>query len=73
MQSFQVRSKPVGENSFLHAGLLPAGVTVRPGCSICQGPLMLVAYIAPALGNPAQRIYRCDACDHLEWAERIKP
>jgi hypothetical protein len=46
MQSFQVRSKPVGENSFPHAGLLPAGVTIRPGCSICQGPLMLAATLA---------------------------
>jgi len=47
-------------------------MTVRTGCIACQGPLLLAAFIAPALGQPAQHIYRCEACDHLEWIEEAQ-
>jgi hypothetical protein len=30
--------------------------TVLPGCTVCQGPLLQAAFIAPALGVPAQHI-----------------
>jgi hypothetical protein len=68
MHSFAVRSK-ARELGYASTFLLP-GMAIHPGCSICQGPLTLIAYIAPTLGNAAQRIYLCEACEHLEWIER---
>jgi hypothetical protein len=42
---------------------------LRCRCSACRGRLLLAAYIKASLGYPAERIFRCCKCDHLEWFE----
>jgi hypothetical protein len=34
-------------------------LNVRPVCTVCHGPLMLVACLGENPNGPAQRIYRC--------------
>ena len=70
MQSLQIfRASPrheTGDRPDLHR----SGITVRAGCPVCQGPLLLAACLGVNPAGPAQRVYRCAACDHLEWVER---
>jgi hypothetical protein len=66
MQPLQITSETKFGSAALFAGVR---VTVHAGCPVCQGPLVLAAYIAPALGNSVQRIYCCAACDRLEWVD----
>ena len=46
------------------------GITVRAGCPVCQGPLLLAACLGLNPAGPAQHIYRCSGCGHLEWFDR---
>ena len=65
MHSLQI-SKRIG------ARLYPSdqGTTVRAGCPVCQGPLLLAACLGLNPAGPAQHIYRCAVCGHLEWFDR---
>jgi hypothetical protein len=46
------------------------GITARAGCPVCQGPLLLAACLGLNPAGPAQHIYRCEVCGHLEWFDR---
>ena len=47
----------------------PAAINVHPRCTLCHGPLRLAACIGPNPSGPAQRVYSCIGCEHLEWFE----
>jgi hypothetical protein len=40
---------------------------IRHGCTVYEGPLLLAACLGANPNGPAQRVYLCAACDHLEW------
>lgn len=70
MHSLQISRMSLRHHPTLRPDLQGAAVTVRAGCPICQGPLLLAACLGLNPAGPAQHIYRCAACDHLEWFEQ---
>ncbi len=70
MHSLQISRMSLHQDLAGHSDMPGAGVTIRAGCPICQGPLLLAACLGLNPAGPAHHIYRCAACDHLEWFEQ---